>query len=53
MSSVDVDVCQDCENAPATHVCQMTISGIPVGPLYVCGDCYPDTDIDRGTEGDS
>ncbi|UXF50855.1 MAG: hypothetical protein HQRvContig01_21 [Haloquadratum phage sp.] len=39
-----VDTCQDCEEAPATHVCQMTISGIPIGPLYVCEDCYPEVE---------
>ncbi len=40
----DDQQCQDCEDAPATHVAQMTIGGIPVGPLYVCEDCYPEGD---------
>ena len=38
--------CQDCGDAPATHVCVMTIGEIPVGPLYVCEDCYPEPDTD-------
>ncbi|OLZ39120.1 hypothetical protein A6E15_19345 [Natrinema saccharevitans] len=34
--------CQDCEDAPATEVVQVTIGGVPAGPLYVCDDCASD-----------
>ena len=41
---LDGQECQDCEEAPATHVAQMVIGDMPLGPLYVCEDCYPDPD---------
>lgn len=38
----DDQQCQDCEDAPATEIVQVTIGGVPAGPLYVCAGCAPD-----------
>ncbi|QCW05303.1 hypothetical protein [Natrinema pallidum] len=43
----DDQQCQDCESAPATEIVQVTIGGVPAGPLYVCDDCADPTEGNR------